>query len=157
MSGWPSGLRRCVQVAVWFSRRGFESHFWHTIFLLRIFRSPKFAEMFEDLFRIYNASHAREKKVVKAKTASFLLTAMFTPVFLSLWQDFINFKMLFTKYTKTFFELVHVYKLYVRYMHQYPVHQLQIINRRFQEYEKRTETGKEASDLQFQLRKEFSN
>ena len=27
-SGWPSGLRRCVQVAVWFSRRGFESHFW---------------------------------------------------------------------------------------------------------------------------------
>ena len=26
-SGWPSGLRRCVQVAVWFSRRGFESHF----------------------------------------------------------------------------------------------------------------------------------
>ena len=27
MSGWPSGLRRCVQVAVWFSRRGFESHF----------------------------------------------------------------------------------------------------------------------------------
>ena len=29
MSGWPSGLRRCVQVAVGFSRRGFESHFWH--------------------------------------------------------------------------------------------------------------------------------
>jgi hypothetical protein len=26
MSIWPSGLRRCVQVAVWFSRRGFESH-----------------------------------------------------------------------------------------------------------------------------------
>ena len=26
-SAWPSGLRRCVQVAVWFSRRGFESHF----------------------------------------------------------------------------------------------------------------------------------
>ena len=31
-SGWPSGLRRCVQVAVWFSRRGFESHFWQYSF-----------------------------------------------------------------------------------------------------------------------------
>ena len=28
MSGWPSGPRRCVQVAVQFSGRGFESHFW---------------------------------------------------------------------------------------------------------------------------------
>ena len=27
VSGWPSGLRRCVQVAVYFCRRGFESHF----------------------------------------------------------------------------------------------------------------------------------
>ena len=27
-SGWPSGLRRCVQVAVYLCRRGFESHFW---------------------------------------------------------------------------------------------------------------------------------
>ena len=27
MSGWPSGLRRCVQVAVYSCRRGFESHF----------------------------------------------------------------------------------------------------------------------------------
>ena len=27
MSGWPSGPRRCVQVAVQFSGRGFESHF----------------------------------------------------------------------------------------------------------------------------------
>ena len=26
-SGWPSGLRRCVQVAVHFCGRGFESHF----------------------------------------------------------------------------------------------------------------------------------
>ncbi len=26
-SGWPSGLRRCVQVAVQFSGRGFKSHF----------------------------------------------------------------------------------------------------------------------------------
>ena len=26
-SGWPSGLRRCVQVAVYSCRRGFESHF----------------------------------------------------------------------------------------------------------------------------------
>ena len=26
MSGWPSGLRRCVQVAVYSCRRGFESH-----------------------------------------------------------------------------------------------------------------------------------
>ena len=26
-SGWPSGLRRCVQVAVYLCRRGFESHF----------------------------------------------------------------------------------------------------------------------------------
>ena len=29
MSGWPSGLRRCVQVAVHYCGRGFESHFWH--------------------------------------------------------------------------------------------------------------------------------
>ena len=29
LSGWPSGLRRCVQVAVYSCRRGFESHFWH--------------------------------------------------------------------------------------------------------------------------------
>ena len=28
-SGWPSGLRRCVQVAVYSCRRGFESHSWH--------------------------------------------------------------------------------------------------------------------------------
>ena len=27
VSGWPSGLRRCVQVAVYLCRRGFESHF----------------------------------------------------------------------------------------------------------------------------------
>ncbi len=27
LSGWPSGLRRCVQVAVYSCRRGFESHF----------------------------------------------------------------------------------------------------------------------------------
>ena len=33
-SGWPSGLRRCVQVAVRFSGRGFESHFWQTFFFL---------------------------------------------------------------------------------------------------------------------------
>ena len=33
LSGWPSGLRRCVQVAVWFSRRGFESHFWQIPFV----------------------------------------------------------------------------------------------------------------------------
>ena len=26
VSGWPSGLRRCVQVAVHFCGRGFESH-----------------------------------------------------------------------------------------------------------------------------------
>ena len=32
MSGWPSGLRRCVQVAVYLGRRGFESHFWHKPF-----------------------------------------------------------------------------------------------------------------------------
>ena len=31
-SGWPSGLRRCVQVAVYSCRRGFESHFWHEDF-----------------------------------------------------------------------------------------------------------------------------
>ena len=36
MSGWPSGLRRCVQVAVHFCGRGFESHFWHKIFLGKI-------------------------------------------------------------------------------------------------------------------------
>ena len=32
-SGWPRGLRRCVQVAVHFCGRGFESHFWHQTFL----------------------------------------------------------------------------------------------------------------------------
>ena len=32
-SGWPSGLRRCVQVAVHFCGRGFESHFWQIFFL----------------------------------------------------------------------------------------------------------------------------
>ena len=31
-SGWPRGLRRCVQVAVHFCGRGFESHFWQNIF-----------------------------------------------------------------------------------------------------------------------------
>ena len=38
-SGWPSGLRRCVQVAVCSCRRGFESHFWfyHFIFPSRCF------------------------------------------------------------------------------------------------------------------------
>ena len=34
MSGWPSGLRRCVQVAVYICRRGFESHFWHTFYMI---------------------------------------------------------------------------------------------------------------------------
>ena len=36
-SGWPSGLRRCVQVAVYSCRRGFESHFWHVIFFPSFF------------------------------------------------------------------------------------------------------------------------
>ena len=36
MSGWPSGLRRCVQVAVLFWGRGFESHFWQNSFLGRL-------------------------------------------------------------------------------------------------------------------------
>ena len=36
VSGWPSGLRRCVQVAVYFCRRGFESHFWHVILLIML-------------------------------------------------------------------------------------------------------------------------
>ena len=36
MSGWPSGLRRCVQVAVYICRRGFESHFWHTFSCFRL-------------------------------------------------------------------------------------------------------------------------
>ena len=31
-SGWPRGLRRCVQVAVHFCGRGFESHFWQKLF-----------------------------------------------------------------------------------------------------------------------------
>ena len=35
-SGWPSGLRRCVQVAVHFRGRGFESHFWQIFFTLQI-------------------------------------------------------------------------------------------------------------------------
>ena len=36
-SGWPSGPRRCVQFAVWFSRRGFESHFWQFFFPSSLF------------------------------------------------------------------------------------------------------------------------
>ena len=36
MSGWPSGLRRCVQVAVHFCGRGFESHFWQKLFLPKV-------------------------------------------------------------------------------------------------------------------------
>ena len=40
-SGWPSGLRRCVQVAVYFCRRGFESHFWQLVlFCMYDMRSP---------------------------------------------------------------------------------------------------------------------
>ena len=35
LSGWPSGLRRCVQVAVYSCRRGFESHFWHYFILCK--------------------------------------------------------------------------------------------------------------------------
>ena len=35
-SGWPSGLRRCVQVAVYSCRRGFESHSWHLTYFLLI-------------------------------------------------------------------------------------------------------------------------
>lgn len=31
-SGWPSGLRRCVKVAVYICRRGFKSHFRQTFF-----------------------------------------------------------------------------------------------------------------------------
>ena len=34
-SGWPRGLRRCVQVAVHFCGRGFESHFWQQTFFLQ--------------------------------------------------------------------------------------------------------------------------
>ena len=48
MSGWPSGLRRCVQVAVHVCGRGFESHFWqiwspifYSLILLHI-RKPVF-------------------------------------------------------------------------------------------------------------------
>ena len=33
-SGWPSGLRRCVQVAVYSCRRGFKSHFWQIVFCI---------------------------------------------------------------------------------------------------------------------------
>ena len=35
------GLRCCVQVAVYSSRRGFESHFWHTFFLLSLWIQMK--------------------------------------------------------------------------------------------------------------------
>ena len=31
-SGWPSGLRRYVQVVVYICRRGFKSHFWQKLF-----------------------------------------------------------------------------------------------------------------------------
>ena len=39
LSGWPSGLRRCVQVAVYSCRRGFESHSWH-LFSFSLLRVP---------------------------------------------------------------------------------------------------------------------
>ncbi|GFU33360.1 hypothetical protein TNCV_4362001 [Trichonephila clavipes] len=38
MSGWPSGLRRCVQVAVHLCGRGFESHFRQRNFFSHFFR-----------------------------------------------------------------------------------------------------------------------
>ena len=38
-SGWPSGLRRCVQVAVHFCGRGFESHFWQQVLISKMFRT----------------------------------------------------------------------------------------------------------------------
>ena len=33
-SAWPSGLRRCIQVAVYSCRRGFESHSWQFFIVL---------------------------------------------------------------------------------------------------------------------------
>ena len=41
-SGWPRGLRRCVQVAVHFCGRGFESHFWQDIFLIKVVTNKNF-------------------------------------------------------------------------------------------------------------------
>ena len=48
LSGWPSGLRRCVQVAVYSCRRGFESHFWHYVILCE--SSTFFLVLFSFLF-----------------------------------------------------------------------------------------------------------
>ena len=48
LSGWPSGLRRCVQVAVYSCRRGFESHFWHYFILCK--SSTFFLVLFSFLF-----------------------------------------------------------------------------------------------------------
>ena len=42
MSGWPSGLRRCVQVAVRFCGRGFESHFWQDLFVETLIFNKKY-------------------------------------------------------------------------------------------------------------------
>ena len=44
-SGWPSGLRRCVQVAVHFCGRGFESHFWQMFFSFKIYDKNIFVNM----------------------------------------------------------------------------------------------------------------
>ena len=55
LSGWPSGLRRCVQVAVHFCGRGFESHFWH------IFFSSSYSESMSN----GTIDIKREKRIVK--------------------------------------------------------------------------------------------
>ena len=50
VSGWPSGLRRCVQVAVYSCRRGFESHSWHYFFSSSLWHYFFFLLLFDITF-----------------------------------------------------------------------------------------------------------
>ena len=55
-SGWPSGLRRCVKVAVYSCRRGFESHSWElTCFLLIIIRTWSWTPLNQSFFPTFSS------------------------------------------------------------------------------------------------------
>ena len=54
VSGWPSGLRRCVQVAVYSCRRGFESHSWHYFFSSSLWHYFFFLLLFDITFSLFS-------------------------------------------------------------------------------------------------------
>ena len=58
-SGWPSGPRRCVQVAVQSSGRGFESLFWHSFMVLLLFICIRLSlNFFCDILKVNQADVA---------------------------------------------------------------------------------------------------